>query len=167
MDVKLTALFQDDLPTMVEWQEREDLAEFFRNHPPAFVWTDPRVISSYLEGYQAIRLDGKLVGVVVLQRVDRVNLNAQFGMLVVPSSEYRRSEVAEKAFHEVARYVFDYLHLHKLYCASLEHRVELHKHLGRVGFKFEAILKDACFWKDRFFNEVVFSLLAKDYKRRL
>lgn len=145
---------------IAEWTVNPDLAEYFRRYAPAFAmkfdYSDPF--------HFAIYVDGQPVGLCCLTDFD--SGNKKVGMGIMLEKGFRDESIITNSCLYLGQYVFDYLGYNKLYCLTLPHRTALHSRLEGAGFTKEAQLRENCFWRGQYHDEVLHSMTKKEFDSR-
>lgn len=97
---------------------------------------------------------GNLVGVISLQKIDRVNKNGQLGYWI--GKEYWNRGLATESINLLVHYAFHVLRLHKVYANVLAKNRASIRVLEKNGLKREGILRDSIYKYDKFFDVVLY-----------
>ncbi len=147
-------------PKIHEWVRTPDYAEYFRRYAPAFAmkfdYSDPFTWAVFIEGQP--------VGLACLTDFDSANKKVGMGLLL--EKGFREESIITETCLCLGQYVFDYLGYNKLYCLTLPHRAALHSRLEAAGFIREATLSENCYWRGQYHDEVLHSMLKKNYDAR-
>ena len=137
--------------------------EFFRSFPPLFIWKNDETVLQIFVGRAFLVCDeDEIKGLVMISRDDTQNKIVDFGVVI--EGEHRAS-IASDAMKQLGDYYFDYKGYNKVTCHILEHRKDLAHILEKFNFKADGVLRDNVFFKGQFHNEIVYSLLKKDFIR--
>jgi len=105
----------------------------------------------------------KIIGIVSL--IDMDYKNKQAGLLSWLGNKYWRKGFSFEAKRIVLNYAFNKLKLHRLHAEVDERNTASMKLLEKVGFKKEGIKRDAIFKNGKYYDETIFGLLKKDFKK--
>jgi RimJ/RimL family protein N-acetyltransferase len=156
--LRLRTIRFDDEELLRCWAEAEDMAEYFRRFPPAYALT----ARGFGEHTWIVEdSDGKALGLAALGDFDTFGRKCSVGLLLRPEA---RENYIPWLMRELGRYVFDYLAFNKAYCLTLTHRKGLHRNLEAAGLKREGVLRENVFWRGQYWDEVLHSLTASEYR---
>ena len=103
----------------------------------------------------------KVIGCCACVRID--NQSRQCRLVYELASQYWRQGIMTEALGEVINFSFTSLKLNRLEAYVMVENIASSKLLEKSGFKLEGVLKEKGFWKGKFHDLRLFSLLAKDY----
>ena len=109
----------------------------------------------------AIEFVGNLVGVISLQKIDRVNKNAQISYWI--GKNYWNLGIATESINLVIRYAFWVLRLHKVYANVLATNRASIRVLEKNGLKKEGVLKHSVYKDDKFHDVVLYYKLNRRF----
>ena len=107
----------------------------------------------------AIEFVGNLVGVISLQKIDRVNKNAQISYWIGKS--YWNLGIATESINLLIHYAFCVLRLHKVYANVLNSNRASRRVLEKNGLKKEGVLKHSLYKGDKFHDVVLYYKLNR------
>lgn len=107
----------------------------------------------------AIEFVGNLVGVISLQKIDRVNKNAQISYWIGKS--YWNLGIATESINLLIRYAFCVLRLHKVYANVLNSNRASIRVLEKNGLKKEGVLKQSLYKDDKFHDVLLYYKLNR------
>lgn len=107
------------------------------------------------------RGSGQLCGDCAVRVTDDQPATAEIGVTVAP--ERQGSGVATEALRAVLDRLFSELGLHRVYAESDDRNVAVHRLLERLGFRCEARLVDADWFKDEWTTVRVFAVLRGEW----
>ena len=107
----------------------------------------------------AIEFVGNLVGVISLQKIDRVNKNAQISYWIGKS--YWNLGIATESINLLIHYAFCVLRLHKVYANVLDNNRASIRVLEKNGLKKEGVLKHSLYKDDKFHDVVLYYKLNR------
>ncbi len=102
---------------------------------------------------------GNLVGVISLQKIDRVNKNGQIGYWI--GKKFWNMGLATESINLLIHYAFQVLRLHKVYANVLATNRASIRVLEKNGLKKEGILRDSIYKYDKFFDVVLYYRLNR------
>jgi RimJ/RimL family protein N-acetyltransferase len=162
MIISLKPITAEDLHLVRKWVIDPYYGEFFRRFPPMFVWDNDQTILNHFNTSYLVRQDDKVVGLCSLINIDNQARAIEYGVLLEKDSEETLKTLFESS-DQLKEYVFNYLNFNKAYCRILSHRKDLVSLLQLNGLKFEAELKQSCYWQGRYWDELLYYQLRSDY----
>ncbi|MFH0929158.1 MAG: GNAT family protein [Candidatus Aenigmatarchaeota archaeon] len=105
----------------------------------------------------AIIVDDKFVGTISIEKIDKLNKNANIGYWVAKS--YRGKGIATKAVKLAVKFGFSKFKLKRIYATVRKDNVASCKVLENVGFDREGLLRKSVFRKGKFYDERLYSVL--------
>lgn len=106
----------------------------------------------------------KLVGCVYLLNIDRINLSAEFHIMIGNVAD-RGKGAGTYAINKMIHHAFDDLNLRRLTLEVLENNIDAIRLYTKVGFIQEGIKCEAVYKNGAYYNEIIMGLLRKDYKK--
>jgi [ribosomal protein S5]-alanine N-acetyltransferase len=103
--------------------------------------------------------NGNLVGVISLQKIDKVNKSCQIGYWI--AKKYCNMGIATESINLVINYAFRVLRLHKVYANVLATNRASIRVLEKNGLKREGTLRDSIYKYDKFFDVVLYYRLNR------
>lgn len=155
--IKIRPFAESDMELVKSWASRPELAEYFRRHPHTFTWQFGMFASAYL-----VERAGAVVGLIDLANYDHLCKKVDFGLMMLPECPDKRLTYIE-ACSEVGDYLFKYLNFNKAVCRVLAHRSDFIANLEEIGWKQEGMLRENCWFQEKFYDEVQLSILKKDW----
>jgi RimJ/RimL family protein N-acetyltransferase len=109
----------------------------------------------------AIELVGNssLVGVISLQKIDRINKNAQISYWI--GKRYWNLGISTESVNLLIHYAFCVLRLHKVYANVLDTNIASIRVLEKNGLKKEGVLKHSLYKDDKFHDVVLYYKLNR------
>jgi RimJ/RimL family protein N-acetyltransferase len=156
-NLSLRPIRAEDEALLRWWANSQDMAEYFRRFPPGFAVR----ASAFDQHTWIVEADDKAVGLAALGDFDTFGRKCSFGVLLHPEA---RGNYLPFMLGKMAEYVFDYLAFNKAYCLTLTHREALHRKLEQAGLKREGVLRENVFWRGQYWDEVLHSLTAREYR---
>jgi RimJ/RimL family protein N-acetyltransferase len=151
-----------------EQAARPENAEFFRRNSPVNLWPKD-TLAWWGNAFIVESAEEKPLGMLSLSNIDAQNRQLEFGVFLdkeacKPAS---RREVAVDAIAQFLEYTFDYLQYEKVYSRTLEHREAVFGGYEQYGFTQDAVLRNNVWWQGEWHNEVIYSLLSKEWQTAL
>lgn len=163
--VRLRELREADLPKLVDWWRRPDVAVFNDRVQPRpdkpleemfRQWSDNG--SAAGAGFCVETRDGELVGHVALWGAEVRNRCGMFGIMIGP--EYQSQGLGSEATRLMINYGFTELGLHRIELmvnADNERAIAAYR---RAGFEQEGLLRSKLFYGGRFHDQVFMAALS-------
>lgn len=107
-----------------------------------------------------LKESGELVGTCGYHRWDHRNRNTRLGYDLL--REHRRQGLMTEALREAIRFGFEQMDLNRIEALTDPRNVASIRLLVGLGFRKEGILREATFFRGRFFDDVCFSLLRRE-----
>ena len=171
--VMLKALSESDVleSGWYGWFNSEEATEFVQQH--YFPNTLQKQMEFYRSGIAAsstkIQLGivpsgmDTIVGVVSLSNIDFMNRKAEFGIMIGDKAA-RGKGYGTEACALIVRHGFERLSLNKIYLGVHAHHQAAIRSYEKVGFQQEGILREEVLMNGQYFDVVIMSLLARDFR---
>ncbi len=111
----------------------------------------------------ALRADDRLIGTCEFMNFDNVSRRCEVGCGLV-SSEWNKGYMAE-ALGSIIDYGFAILGLNRIEACIVSENSASVRLFGKLGFVYEGVAREKEFFKGRFHNEIIMSMLRHDYNR--
>ncbi len=164
--ITLRPVSERDLEQIACWRNDPDNRRFFFttsiiNPAGQQEWFEKLIADPNRFIYVIETVQGKPVGIIGMDKIDRRNQEAEIGPGLLDSNERGRGYI-EEALELVLRYGFEELNLHRIYgaCYSFNKTIELAKFFGFVE---EGVLRKAVFTQGRFHDKVILGLLREEW----
>lgn len=162
MIISLQPVTAENLFRIKQWIAHPYYEEFFRRFPPLFIWDNEQAMLNTFNTSYFIRQDDEIVGLCSLINFDNQARSIEYGVLLEQNTKDALKTLFESS-GQLKEYVFNYLNFNKAYCRILSHRKDLISLMELNGLKFEAELKQSCYWKGKYWDEVLYYQLRSDY----
>jgi len=171
--VVLRPIERPDLPRLWELVEDIEVAALFSAGPVVLAslaqWearfeqeaANPRTDQAWF----AIEVESQLIGQAGLQRIDHFNQRCELGIAL--GKEYWGKGFGQEAVRMLIEYAFTHLHMNRV---SLHVLAEDARAVGaylKAGFREEGRLRRAAWFRGRFHDELVMSVLQEERKSEL
>ena len=184
--VILTAIEQEDIPTIVRWRNMPAVYRGFIEYEPLSAAAQAAFLASLTPGGDrrlwlinarenvattdtgnAHRAGGTVpVGTVGIMHLDWRNRRCEFGPIFIGEMEYRGRGIAKEAEILVLDYCFNHLGLHKVIAHVPESNAEVIPLHEAAGFRRDILLRDHIFRAGRFEGLHLLSCLANEFRER-
>ena len=99
----------------------------------------------------------KLIGMINLVKVDRKNKNAEIGFWL--GGKYQERGLAKEALNMILAFGFKKLKLKRIQARVLHKNKPAQKLLEKTGFKLEGRLRKKTFFKNQWFDDLIYGIL--------
>jgi RimJ/RimL family protein N-acetyltransferase len=184
--VILTAIEQEDIPTIVRWRNMPAVYRGFIEYDPLSAAAQAAFLASLTpDGDRRLwlinarenvattdtgnthRAGGTVpVGTVGIMHLDWRNRRCEFGPIFIGEMEYRGRGIAKEAEILVLDYCFNHLGLHKVIAHVPESNAEVIPLHEAAGFRRDILLRDHIFRAGRFEGLHLLSCLANEFRER-
>jgi RimJ/RimL family protein N-acetyltransferase len=173
MDLKFSPLSENDFDTLIRWAESpKDL----------LMWAGPNLVypltHQKLNDYLApskvnqprmYAFTGKIgsdtVGMAELNAVDRINSGGTLCRVYVDKN-HRGKGIAEQMVKHVLRFGFEELGLNRIDLRVYSQNLPAVKCYERLGFFKEACLRKSAKFENEFWDVLIYSMLAEEWKNK-
>lgn len=172
--VSLRALEREDLPVLQEWRNHENFRRCFREYRELSMehqrdWFEKLVIADYRTLMFGIidNAGNELIGVNGLCYIDWVGRNADLSLYIGRNNLYvdtHKGGLAWDSLDLLCSYGFNILNLHKIWTEIYEFDEKKHVLYEGYGLNLDAVLRDNCFHKGRYWNSHIYSILADEWR---
>lgn len=106
--------------------------------------------------------DQKLIGIVDIHEIDRVNLKCQIECTIADKA-YENKGFGTQAFQQAVRYCFDEMGMHKVMSSAFDFNEKWIRILKNLGFTQEGCLREHALKNESYCDKYVFGLLQEEY----
>jgi RimJ/RimL family protein N-acetyltransferase len=162
--VYLRPLERADAPLLQTWINDQDVIRNLLNFRPMNLQGEEEFLDKVTRDPDllilgiALRSDDRLIGNVVLHRIQSRDRQAGFGILIGEKAEWSRGYGTE-ATRLIVRYAFDVLNLNRVWLHVLEDNQRGQRAYEKVGFKVEGVLRQAGFREGRYMDMITMGIL--------
>jgi RimJ/RimL family protein N-acetyltransferase len=115
--------------------------------------------------YKAVNAEtGQAIGHGELVRIDSRNLSAALARILIGPPGLRGGGLGQALVKSLLRVAFEDLSLHRVALNVFDFNHSALRCYQKVGFKQEAVLRDACKVADNYWNVYVMSILEHEYQ---
>lgn len=109
------------------------------------------------------RINNKVIGTIRIWDIDYTNKCAELGTWLVKES--RGTGINKEVKDLILDFGFRDLNLNRIYCYVNSDNPQSIKQFEKLDFTFEGTLRESWFYKNRYVDRMLFSLLRKDFKK--
>lgn len=106
--------------------------------------------------------DGKLIGIVDIHGIDRINRKCQIECTVADSA-YENQGFGTEAFRHAMRYCFEEMHMNKVISSAFDFNEKWIRILMNLGFTLEGRFRQHALKDGRYCDKLIFGLLQEEY----
>ena len=112
-----------------------------------------------------IKKDNQIIGSLGFVRIDIQNKKAEIGYWL--DQNHTGKGIVSKSCRQLIHFGFQTLNLNKLIIKAIQENTASLAIPERLGFSRDGIMREEVWMHDRFYNKVVFSLLKKEWDKKL
>lgn len=166
--VILRPLGREDLPMMCKWRNDPEARRFLFSYLPISMAEEEVWFEGYLrQGKNRVFIaqtrDGKPIGYLLVSNIDHKNQNAEIG-IHIDEKEYQGQGLGKDALRTLLRFLFSEMNLHRVYLYVHDYNERAINFYKKMGFVMEGTLRDAIFTEGGFHDNLLFSILRKEFK---
>ncbi len=169
-DIRLRAIEREDIPTFVRWFNDPEVRRYLLMFEPMSKvkeerWFEARLdrTDDYLFGIEVPVKDGwQLIGNVGLHRVDWVNSNCIFG-IVIGEQAFWGKGYGTKATRAALRFAFHSLNLHRVELEVFDFNPRARRAYEKAGFRLEGARREALYQDGAYHDEHIMAILRREF----
>lgn len=169
--LKLRALTLSDIEKTLKWNNSDSISELYAGHPFPVneemekKWYDKILTSNFPTTVFGIELLGnnKLIGLTLLKGINLIHRKAEFAIYIGDIDERGKGYSFEATMKTIS-FGFEKLGLNRIDLKVLEENKPAINLYKKCGYKKEGTLRQSVFKNNKFKNEIVMSILSKDFK---
>lgn len=168
--IRLRALTKGDIEKTLFWHQQEDIRDLYLGHPFPVnkemeeLWYNKVLTSNIPTTIFGIEVkeSGTLIGLSLIKDINFINRTAELA-IYIGEEQMRRKGYSTEATIMTLNFAFNYLGLNRIFLKVLERNnaaIGLYK---KIGFTVEGVLRDSVFKNGNFENEVIMSILKREF----
>lgn len=106
----------------------------------------------------------KVIGHISIGKVDRINVSARIGKVLIGQSESRGNGYGTQLMYAALTFAFEKLNLHKVSLGVFDFNTPAIKCYEKVGFQKEGLLRDARKHGDEYWNLIEMGILKDEWR---
>ena len=165
--IKLRTLKFSDIEDIREFAKNKKITKYTFVIPPPFTRKQTQVFIkkitkekergiSYYFGIE-LKENRKLIGTMNLVKIDQKNKNAEVGFWIAP--KYQGKGLAKEALNLILDFGFKKLKLKRIEARVFHKNKPPQKLLEKMGFKLEGRLRKKTFFKNQWFDDLLYGIL--------
>jgi len=169
--VTLRALEKEDLEILKEWRNSQHVRKSTREYKLLNMINQKNWFESIHQSnppreimFGILNKRKKLIGVTGLTYIDWKNRNSEISIYLSTKNWQTKSE-AKEVINLILEYGFEELNLHRLYVEIFSLMEENIKLFSKLKFIKEGELREKIWRQNRWWNTIIFSKLASEYKK--
>lgn len=170
-NIRLRALTETDIPKTLEWNNQEDIKEFYAGHPfPINMemekeWYSKITKSNFPTSVFGIEhiSENKLIGLSFLKNINLIHRKAEFAIFI-GDEQARGKGFSKEATIQTLKFGFNSLGLNRIFLSVQANNEIAIKLYEKVGFVKEGLLRNSAFKNGFFLDEIIMGILSKDFK---
>jgi diamine N-acetyltransferase len=169
--VHLKAFEREDLELSLEWNNDEAISAYNSSRFPNSVLEQTQWYERTQNDKSKKRLiicsneTGERAGMVSLFNINERHRNAEIGVYLSPA--FQKKGFAKESIMLLSEFAFMELGLHKLYASIYSFNTDSVKLFEAAGYSHEYTKKEEIFTNGRFFDVMVYTLLAAEQDKKL
>jgi RimJ/RimL family protein N-acetyltransferase len=166
--ITLRAIEENDLDLIQTWRNNEDLRRYFREYRDFSKtqiknWYQKMIQSKNFEMF-LICNEKEPVGVSGITYIDWINRHGDVHFYIGKKGAWIENKISPIAIDLILSFGFKNLNLNKLWVEIYEIDKKKISFFKEKKFEQDAILRDHYFYKGKYHNSYIYSLLNKDFK---
>jgi len=170
MKIKLRALTRSDLPITLKWHNQSEIQELYAGHPFPVneefenKWYDKILTSNFpttVFGVEHIK-DKKLIGIFLLKNISMISRTAELA-IYLGDNTFKGKGLSKEIMLQGLDFGFNKLGLNRIDLKVLENNVAAIGLYRNLRFTEEGILRQSVFKNGEYKNEVLMSLLNREF----
>lgn len=165
--IKLRPLKFSDAEAIRKYSKDRKITKYTFVIPPPFTVKQAQVFIkktkkeeekgiSYYFGIEH-KVNGKLIGMINLVKIDKKNKNAEIGFWL--AEEYQNKGLAKESLNLILDFGFKELKLERIEGRVFHKNRPAQKLLEKTGFKLEGRLRKKTFFKNQWFDDLIYGIL--------
>ena len=172
-DIRLRTVEREDIPTFLRWFNDPEVRSYLLMFEPMSKakeerWFEARLDkdNDFLFGIEVPAGDGwQHIGNVGLHRVDWVNSNCIFG-IVIGEQAFWGKGYGTKATRAALGFAFDSLNLHRVELEVFDFNPRAMRAYEKAGFRLEGTRREALYQDGAYHDEHVMAILRSEFEQQ-
>jgi len=171
--ILLRALTIEDAKITWKWRNQKDIMDNYAGHPFPVnyemekAWYEKILYSNIPTSVFGIEIieSNTLIGMTFLKNINFINRETEFAIFIGESKEQGKG-YAEEATFLTLNIAFMKLGINRIFLKVNEDNISAIKLYKRCGFKEEGILRESTFKNNIFKNQLIMSILKREFKQK-
>jgi len=169
-NVRLRQIEASDLLKLRNWRNSPGIRSYTRGYRPLNVLNQTKWLESLSADQLNImfaiekKFDRELIGCCGLTNINWKEGHGEVS-IYIGEKKWQSKGYASDALRLLLEYGFKELRLHRIYGIIFEYNDASIKFFEKNGFEFEGRHREARFWDGKFYDELVYGILDREYQR--
>lgn len=167
----LSAIEKEDLAQLKEWRNNPEFRKNFReyreiNNENQEIWYNEIVVNDKNTIMLSIKdiQSSRVIGCCGLCYINWMHRYADLSFYIGKDNLYVDDVYAPDAMQILLKYGFQELGLNKIWTEVYQFDCKKLEFLPKLGFKQDGCLRENCFYDGKWWDSIIFSLLAKEFE---
>ena len=166
--VRLRQIEESDLPKLCDWRNSPYIRAYTREYRPLNMLNQSRWISSLLTDQTNIMfIVERLESSEIIGCCGLTNINWKEGhgevSIYIGEEKWQKKGYASDTIQVLLKYGFGELRLHRIYAIIFEYNESSIRLFEKNGFKFEGKQRESRFWDSKFYDELIYGILDREF----
>lgn len=167
-NLKLRKILLSDQKDIFSIRSDPEAMKYFGKHPFKTAAEATGFIYSVINAFQnkegirwgiTLKPSDKLIGSAGIWRIDRKHFRGEIGYELLPA--FWNNGIMSEALTEIVKFGFEKMNLHSIEANTDPQNISSTKLLEKIGFKKEGELKESFFFNDKFYDNIIYSILKE------
>jgi len=169
-NVRLRQIEASDLLKLRNWRNSPGIRSYTRGYRPLNMLNQTKWLESLSADQLNImfaiekKFDRELIGCCGLTNINWKEGHGEVS-IYIGEKKWQSKGYASDALRLLLEYGFKELRLHRIYGIIFEYNDASIKFFEKNGFEFEGRHREARFWDGKFYDELVYGILDREYQR--
>ena len=172
-NIYLRVLLKEDIGNgYVAWLNDLSVCKYNSHH--VFPYTEEKAIK-YIDRVNnsstdivlaiVLKENNRHIGNISLQKINLVNRNAEFAILIGDKENWGKGYSKEAAIL-IFKHGFDYLNLHKIYCGTSQDNIAMQKLALFLAMKEEGRRREIQYKNGKYVDQIYYGVLKKEFNNK-
>ena len=166
--VKLRQIEESDLPKLCDWRNSPCIRVYTREYRPLNMLNQKRWFESLLTDQSNIMFvvekkdNNEIIGCCGLTYINWKEGHGEVS-IYIGEENWQKKGYATDALQVLLKYGFGELRLHRIYAIIFEYNESSIKFFEKNEFKFEGRQRESRFWDSKFYDELIYGILDREF----
>ena len=167
--VRLRPVEKKDLSLIQKWRNTDSIQPFLREYREMSLrhienWYENMILDNKFEFFLVEDSKTNPIGISGFTYIDWINKNADLH-LAIYEKPWGDIKIGNEIMKIMLNYGFNFLNFHRIYAEIYEIDKDKIELFNLFDFKKDAILRDHYYYKGKYTNSLIFSLLKNEYEK--